>query len=393
MSDKNTSRLDQATIAHDNLVPRAGEHRGRRLRHKRDELWSTAIEQSHIPMALVQPRTYEVIEANPAFHRLVGDRTIPMLMDAATAAQLDLAMQEPQRDTWRSDLTIDTPQGDMPVELHAAAVRDQDGQTAYVSIILRDTTVRRNSERKAELLQESLTHLARANAVGEMTTMLVHELNQPLAAILLYTDTCGHLLQSKTVRPEALNEALTEIRRLTENTSAILDQIRGMMRRKSEVMVRIDINGLIEEVLHICEHKLRLSNVVIEKHLADDLPSIQGVPVQIQQILLNFFINALDAMKDNPADRERRLTISTDMVDDQMLRITVDDTGAGVTDEAKNILFKPFATTKPDGLGVGLSISQTLAQAHGGCIAIHNRDDRGARATLNLPRRLEPRDA
>jgi two-component system sensor kinase FixL len=251
-----------------------------------------------------------------------------------------------------------------PMELAVGEMRS--GNERYFTGFIRDLTERQKTEARLQELQTELVHISRLTAMGEMASALAHELNQPLSAIANYLKGARRLLQgridedSRMVRG-AMNKAAEQSLRAGQIIRRLRDFVaRGESERRVE-----SINKLIEEASALALVGAKEHGVRVRLHIDPAHDLILVDKVQIQQVLLNLIRNAIESV----AESERReLVLSTRLVDHGMVEVAVADTGPGIADEVAGQLFQPFVTSKPQGMGVGLSISRTIIEAHGGQI-------------------------
>jgi signal transduction histidine kinase len=247
-------------------------------------------------------------------------------------------------------------------------------------------------ERKREVeqtaaLREQLAHIGRVGTLGEMAAGLAHELNQPLTAI--------HLEASAALEPGSIGmsgvsesrgellQAMSVIRDQSLRAGDIVRRMRTFARRSRPQRETTDIRPLIREVLALLDHDLRLSMIETTLAIGGDLPQVVVDRIEIQQVLVNLIRNAIEAMAD-PSVAVRRLAIETKTVP-RHVRVAVADTGRGIDPAIAARLFHPFQSTKPAGLGLGLSISQSLIEAHGGRIGLEAQTGGGATFFFELP--------
>jgi signal transduction histidine kinase len=201
--------------------------------------------------------------------------------------------------------------------------------------------------------------------MGELTASIAHEVNQPLAAVV----TNGNAsLRWLAADPPNLDETRAAIQRIvSEGTRAseVIARIRNLLKKGEPGAGRLTINDTVDEIVALAKSEAGLRHAVIEMDLAENLPAVTGDRVQIQQVLLNLIMNALDAMS-GVADRAHVVRISTRQAGQKSLLIAVEDSGAGLDPELNDRIFDAFYTTKPEGLGMGLSISRSIVEAHGG---------------------------
>jgi C4-dicarboxylate-specific signal transduction histidine kinase len=240
--------------------------------------------------------------------------------------------------------------------------------------------------RQQQLLDKHvrLSHMGRINAMGEMASGLSHELNQPLTAIVAYVDACQELIESGRITNQQLTDVLRSVSTQAERAGQIIHRLRKMIKRCQPERSISSINAAIREVALLKESVARQTGVTVDLDLDDELPGIPVDFLQIQQVMLHLMDNGIDAME-HTGGGPRRLAISTGRTSDDEMETTVCDQGCGLTDEAASRLFEPFFTTKTDGLGLGLSISRTIVEAHGGRLWLSPNPEQGVTARFTLP--------
>ncbi len=244
-------------------------------------------------------------------------------------------------------------------------VKSEDGVVQGVSSIVQEITQRKREEEDRRRLQDELAHLGRVGTLGEMAATLAHELNQPLAAIGNYADGSLHILQSAEADSQDVRESLEHIGRLTRQAGTIIQRIRDVVRKDEPRRSSVPPNDLVREVVELVEFEAQAKAVKIELDLADELPLVLVDRIQIQQVILNLVRNAFDAMGEID-QRTAKLAIHTRSAPVGTVEVTVSDTGKGLPEGAAEKCFEPFFTTKSDGLGLGLGISRSIIEAHGG---------------------------
>jgi PAS domain S-box-containing protein len=242
------------------------------------------------------------------------------------------------------------------------------------------------ADERAKRLNDQLAHIARVNTLGDMAGRLAHELNQPLTAISNYAQGCANRLQSQQIEAAELASVLDLIRDAALRAGAIVDRLRNFVRRKGPQQVELDLRSLIQNQLALIEPEIRRSRVQIELDVADDLPRVLADESQIEQVIANLIRNALEAMADTPPE-ERRLSIRAAPNSSRQIEIAVSDHGHGLSAEIAQRLFEPFFSTRPLGLGMGLAISRSIVQGHGGRLWLDTGTARGACFRFTLPLR------
>ncbi len=254
----------------------------------------------------------------------------------------------------------------------------------YVNIYGREITAVRAAERQAREHQQELVHVCRVSTMGEMATGLAHELNQPLAAIANFANGCVRRLRSDEQDTSGLLYALGQINSQAGRAGEIIRSLRGLVVKQPPLRRVANLNELVQEVCSFVEFEARKTAVVIVQELSlGELPVRVDV-VQIEQVLLNLVRNALDALLDVPEDA-RALVVRTSRRQDGQVITEVQDSGPGIEPEVVTHLFEPFFTTKESGMGMGLVISQTIAEDHNGKIEARSVAEGGSLFTLVLP--------
>ena len=247
------------------------------------------------------------------------------------------------------------------VSATVSPIRDVTGRIIGASKILRDLTDRDERERRIQELQSELAHVQRLTELGQVVSTLVHEVNQPITAIQNYLNACRRL--AATGNQEGVQTALQRIEDQTKRTSEIVQRIRQFVKKHDVQMQSEDLSHVIDEAIALTRSSLRDDGSGISVQV--DPKGAFGIidKVQVQQVLFNLMRNGIEAMQGQP---RRELMIRTRDVQDGMVEISVADTGSGLPAEVRERLFQPFVTTKPNGMGIGLSVCQGIVQLHGG---------------------------
>jgi signal transduction histidine kinase len=240
------------------------------------------------------------------------------------------------------------------------------------------------AEREAARLRQDLAHIGRVSAMGELTASLAHELNQPLTAILNNAEVALQHLDASPLNLVGLREILADIVADDKRAAAVIHRLRALVRKGELAHVALDINDVVAEVAQLVRNDVVLRKVPMTVDLAPDLPGIRGDRIQLQQVVLNMVLNALEAMVE-PNGRDRALAIRTARAGDAAVMITVEDSGVGIDVDDVEQMFEPLYTTKPEGLGMGLAIARTIVHAHGGQLRAGNNTAGGATFGFTLP--------
>jgi len=252
--------------------------------------------------------------------------------------------------------------------------------------IVRDITERKEAEGALQQAREEVIRLTRSTAMGELTASIAHEVNQPLCAIVANARACLNWLESDSPAPDAdenLRQALHDVVSDGNRASDVIRRTRELFSEGRVEREAIDVNALISETLALTRARLDVNHVALLVELGSGLDAVWGDHVQIEQVLLNLVANAVDAMQDN-VDRPRLLTIRTWCTTDDAY-VAVCDTGRGLPSGSEERIFSAFYTTKPDGIGMGLAISHSIVQAHGGRLLAESNPAGGTMFTIVLP--------
>jgi len=220
--------------------------------------------------------------------------------------------------------------------------------------------------------------------MGELTASIAHEVNQPLGAILANVDAAEMLLDSDNAHPDALRQILADVRRDDLRASDVIRRLRALLAKHETARELLDLNETVTDVEQLLASETRRRNVEAETELDAALPSVVGDRVQLQQVVLNLIVNAMDAVADMPADR-RRVTLRTRRALDGEVVVAVADRGPGIPAAQLDKLFESFFTTKRRGMGLGLSIARTIVEAHGGHIWADSDGRSGTTLHFTLP--------
>ena len=271
--------------------------------------------------------------------------------------------------------------------LHVVAhpLRAEAGERAFVGAVM-DVTAAKRAEEAVQEAQAALAHVTRMATLGELTAWITHEVNQPLTGIVTNGAACLRWLDKA---PPALDEARRSVEDMISDArraSEVIHRIRALSKKTDAEKVPLDINDVIREGSRLVQREVITHGASLRLELAPELPSILGDRVQLQQVIINLVINAIQAMA-SVTDRPRTLLIRSQKSEDGRVLVAVRDSGTGIEAKSVNKLFKAFFTTKPSGMGMGLSICRTIIEAHSGQVSAANNSGPGATFQLILPSR------
>jgi C4-dicarboxylate-specific signal transduction histidine kinase len=243
---------------------------------------------------------------------------------------------------------------------------------------------RQRAEEALQKAQAELAHVARVMTLGELTASISHEVNQPLAAVVTNGQICLRLLALEEPRPDDVRTTVERIVRDATRASEVVQRIRVLAKRTERQMVSLDINDVIREAILLVQREVLGHGVSLRTELASALPPVLGDRVQLQQVVINLLINGVEAMAPI-TDRPREILIRSQQHEAGEVHVAVQDSGIGIDFETAEQLFSAFFTTKPSGMGMGLSISRSIIRAHGGRLWVSPNPDHGAAFQFTVP--------
>jgi PAS domain S-box-containing protein len=269
--------------------------------------------------------------------------------------------------------------------LHVLAhgTKNKDGEWECVGAV-QDVTERRLSEEALTKARAELAHVARVTSLGALTASIAHEVNQPLSGIITNASTCLRMLSAGEPNLEGARETARRTIRDGNRASEVVTRLRALFKRKEVAAESIDLNDAAREVIAISLSELQSNRINVQHDFAENLPAVKGDRIQLQGVILNLLRNASDAMR-NVDDRPRQLLIKTESDDGKGVQLTVRDTGIGFAPDASDRLFESFYTTKEDGMGIGLSVSRSIIEAHRGRLWASANDGPGASFAFSIP--------
>jgi len=292
-----------------------------------------------------------------------------------------------------SEFRVLLPSGTVKhIQVTRHPVLNDAGEVAKLLGTVIDVTERKRAEEERERLRQleaDLRHVNRVSVMGELAASVAHEVNQPLSGVVSNGSACLRWLAGDVPNVEEARETARRIVRDGKRAGEIVARIRAMATKSAATrQEELDLNGTIREVLALVGDEAKKKSVVIQTQFADDLSAVSGDRVQVQQVVLNLVMNAIEAM--TSADgRARELIITTRNTDAGQVQATIKDSGTGLDPNAIDKVFDPFYTTKSGGMGMGLSISRSIVQAHGGRLWATANDGPGTMFHFSLPRYQE----
>ena len=268
--------------------------------------------------------------------------------------------------------------------LHQAVVlRDAEGKVLKFVGTTTDIDDQKRTEEALRQAQGDLARINRVTTMGELTASLAHEVSQPISGAITNANVCLRKLGRDKPDLDEVRAAVTRIARDAQRAAEIIGRIRSQFEKGALNREALDVNEIIRETVALLRDEAVRYNISVRTELAADLPQIVGDRVQLQQVAMNLIVNSIEAMKD--VDGIREMVIKSQRAENEQILVSVSDTGIGFPPQLAEQIFDPFFTTKPHGTGMGLRISRSIIESHGGRLWAVGSPGRGATFHLNLP--------
>src|SRR5436190_5160150 len=262
---------------------------------------------------------------------------------------------------------------------------DEQGNLLDLIGVTIDVRAQKQADLQLQIQREEMSHLNRVALMGEMTASVAHELNQPLTAIANNAATARRFLERGMIDPVLLQELLQDMVADSQRAAEVIRGVRALVRKDTNVARSVlNLNAVIADTIRLVSSDILLRESVVTTEMDHHLPQVEAAPVQIQQVLLNLLMNALDAVEALPP-AERRIIVTTRSLKGEAAEVTVRDFGAGLPKDRPGKVFDHFVSTKQTGMGMGLTIVRSIVETHGGTITAENAPDRGACFSFHLP--------
>jgi PAS domain S-box-containing protein len=273
------------------------------------------------------------------------------------------------------------------ISLTVSPVLDQSGKVIGASMVARDITAEKRAEAELQQVRDELARVARVTTLGELTAAIAHEVNQPLTAVISSGNACLRWLSHETPKAEAARKSVERVISEGNRAAQVIKRLRALVQKAPALRERLSINEAITEVLPIIDVEIRRNSISLRTDLASDLPRIFGDRIQLQQVILNLMLNAIDAMSGTAPPRDLLVTSARGELNGVL--VAVRDSGTGLDEKSLDRLFEAFYTTKAQGMGIGLAVSRTIVQTHGGSLWARPNEPRGAVFAFTLPVNVE----
>ncbi|HYC22427.1 MAG TPA: PAS domain S-box protein [Candidatus Bathyarchaeia archaeon] len=357
--------------------------------------FSLAIESSSDAIAMADA-TGRVTYVNPRFADLFGYTAEDLNVVHPAVRLFDEETETAMREAifagclWTREVELKVKSGRaVPCLLRVGPIQDAAGQMVGFYSVTTDITERRQREEQARQHQAELTHAQRISTLGEMAAGLAHELNQPLSAIASYASGCARRIRSGAGDPGELLAVVEQISEEALRGGEIIRRLKELVQKRDLRREPVDVNSLVHDVVHLVESDVRQGDVAVQLELAERLPRPGADRIQVEQVLLNLVRNALESMHQcgngHGAGPRAELSIRTAQLDGDTIELRIRDSGSGVPEDLAERIFEPFFSTKAEGLGMGLSISRSIIEAHGGRLWATINEDAGTTFHVTLP--------
>lgn len=369
-------------------LTRARQKRAEKRMRQSEERFSGVFRDSPTPISIIRKVDGRIVDVNPGWEAVTGMPRADAI--GKTPLETGMVISGDAEEKFRTFL-----ESGKLLKDYEQMQRMPDGSTRVLSltteltmlhdepcyiIVAKDVTEPRAMARA----QEELAHTSRLAMLGEMTASIAHEINQPLGAILSNTDAAEMLLERTDPPLEEVKLILADIRHDNRRASSVIKRVRSLVGRRDVQRVPLDLNDLLMESARLVTHDARRRGVTVVHELGAGLPLLQIDPVQVEQVVINLMLNAMDAMRETPV-AARRLVVRSSRWNENEVMAAVEDSGHGVPEDKLGRVFDSFFTTKEGGMGLGLALARSIAEAHGGRLFAENNASKGATFYLILP--------
>lgn len=381
---------DRGTIAELQGIGRDITHRRRMVDDLRqsEERFAGIFHGSPAAIGIIRQSDGRLVEVNPSWEKFFGINR----SDAIGSTLSEIGLLNHSKSEKRFHLFLNsgkslegfeqklvTPEGHVRWMSLSCKLVTLEGEPCYI-VMSKDIT----GQKEAEDARLSLAKATKLAILGELTASIAHEVNQPLGAILSNADTADILLRKESPPIPEILQILTDIRRDDMRASEIIKRVRSMVNKHEVRMTPVDLNEILKDVEDLISHDIHRNGIKVVRELAADLPVVNADRIQIEQVMMNLVLNAIDALNAVPPNL-RWIIIRSSIGLSNSVEASVEDSGPGIKEDALPRIFDSFFTTKDSGMGLGLALSRSIAEAHGGGLAAENNSHGGATLRLILP--------
>jgi PAS domain S-box-containing protein len=364
-----------------------------------EDRWRSVVGNPIFGISFID-RQHRFVDTNPAYQRMVGytneelRRMTPLEISVTGEREVNemlfKELREGKRQHFEMVKRLRRKDGKLIwIQLYVFGIPDPETKTQLMFGMMQDITESKQSQDALEATRAELTRVARINRFGAMTASIAHEINQPLAAMVANANAAQRWLANPEPDLDEVRAALKRIGSDGHRAAELVQGIRAMFKNEAQKRVLVDLNELVREVLALVQSDLLEHRISVFTFLSADLPKVMADRVQLQQVIMNLVTNAIDAMKPI-TDRPQTLRLKSEVRDGEYVLVTVEDSGTGIDPEKMDRLFETFFTTKPHGMGMGLSICRSIIEAHHGRLWASAGAKHGSVFRFELPLKQEP---
>lgn len=390
----NSQASDISELTNGLIASRKTLQEGLRALQISERRWQGFYENTAVGIALVDADG-KIMKANPALQQMLGygpkeilDVSLVDISEASQRASTRdnvYSLLAGQRGSYQLQKRYARRDGSyLWAKVCASVIPVVDREGPRIAVIVEDLSAQKSAEDALAKTQADLARVSRLTTMGELVASIAHEVNQPLAAIVTNSHAALRWLERAEPDYQEVAAALQRVNRDAVHAGNVITRIRGFLKKEGLKRERVDVNGMISALLQMLRRTLDEAGVIVELRLASDLPDLLGDQVQLQQVVLNLLVNAVDAMRLEDG-RPRRIVIAVQESPACGLLFTVEDSGPGIPEAMASAIFEAFCSTKSDGLGMGLAISKSIIENHGGSLWLDASGPKGARFAFCLP--------
>ncbi|MCE1182457.1 MAG: ATP-binding protein [Rhodocyclales bacterium] len=392
----NSQASDISELTNGLIASRQSLQEGMRALQISERRWQGFYENTAVGIALINADG-QIVKANPALQQMLGysakEILAVSLVDITEASERASTrdnvyhLLQGHRGSYQLQKRYARKDGSfLWAKVCASVIPVVDREGPRIAVIVEDLSAQKQAEDSLAKTQADLARVSRLTTMGELVASIAHEVNQPLAAIAANSHAALRWLERSEPDYQEVAAALQRVHRDAAHAGNVIQRIRGFLKKKALKRECVDIPGMIDALVQMLRRILTQAEVRISVHLAPDLPELLGDQVQLQQVILNLLVNAVDALRLRPGG-ERQIVVDVRNEPACGLLFAVSDSGPGVPEEIRNAIFEPFHSTKSDGLGMGLAISKSIIESHGGTLWLDSSGPGGSRFAFCIPRR------
>jgi len=393
----NSQASDISELTNGLIASRKSLQEGMRALQISERRWQGFYENTAVGIALLDTGG-KIMKANPALQQMLGYGPQEILgvslvelseaSERATTLDNVYSLLEGRRGSYQLQKRYERKDGSyLWAKVCASVIPIVDREGPRIAVIVEDLSAQKTAEDALAKTQADLARVSRLTTMGELVASIAHEVNQPLAAIVTNSHAALRWLEREEPDYHEVVAALQRVHRDAAHAGNVITRIRGFLKKEGLKREPVNIPGMIDALIQMLQRLLTQAAVRVEVSIAPQLPVLKGDQVQLQQVILNLLVNAIDAMRSQEG-RARRIVVEVRPDPACGMLFSVEDSGPGVPDEIAAAIFEPFHSTKSDGLGMGLAISKSIVESHGGTLWLDASGAGGARFAFCIPAKI-----